>query len=188
MAVSGVTENQGSDPSLLVLAEMALPGARSATRDADVSLVVVAVDDHRPVAVELVRRAFVELLQRDVDRAHDVLLGKVLRRQHLDELSVLLLKQPLHLVPVDRSRHYRPRSRLLRCKRKRHFVDVTPTPVLARLGGANDRMAAFAPMSGRMLVRRRVAASDLPARHAHAQMYPAASDLQALLTAFDVLR
>src|ERR671935_21774 len=164
MAVSGVTENQGSDPSLLVLAEMALPGARSATRDADVSLVVVAVDDHRPVAVELVRRAFVELLQRDVDRAHDVLLGKVLRRQHLDELSVLLLKQPLHL------------------------VDVTPTPVLARLGGANDRMAAFAPMSGRMLVRRRVAASDLPARHAHAQMYPAASDLQALLTAFDVLR
>src|SRR5436309_6231787 len=81
-----------------------------------------------------------------------------------------------------------PRSRLRRRERERHLVEVAPAPVLAGLGGANDRMAALASMRGRVLVRRRVAAADLPARHAHAQMHPAASDLQALLTAVELLR
>src|SRR5438874_12354782 len=40
-------------------------------------------------------------------------------------------------------------------------------------------------MRGRMLVRRRVAAADLPAGHAPAQVNPAAAYLQAFLTPFD---
>jgi hypothetical protein len=39
-----------------------------------------------------------------------------------------------------------------------------------------------------MLVGRVVAAEDLPARHAHAEMDPAAADLQALLAAGNRLR
>src|SRR6266540_3829982 len=72
---------------------------------AEVSLVVVAVDNHRPVAVELARRALVEFLERDVDRADDVLLAELLRRQHLDELGSFLGDQPANLVAVTRSRH-----------------------------------------------------------------------------------
>src|SRR5213080_3066312 len=49
-------------------------------------------------------------------------------------------------------------------------------------------MAALAFVCRCVLVRRGAAAADLPARHAHAQMYPAASDLQALLTAVDLVR
>src|SRR6266511_1504532 len=72
---------------------------------AEVSLVVVAVDNHRPVAVELARRALVEFLERDVDRADDVLLAELLRRQHLDELGSFLGDRPANLVAVNRSRH-----------------------------------------------------------------------------------
>src|SRR6266516_830707 len=79
-------------------------------------------------------------------------------------------------------------ARLRRRERERHLVEVAPAPVLARLCGANDRMATFPLMRGCVLVRRRIAAADLPARHAHPQMHPAASDLQALLTAVDLLR
>ena len=39
-------------------------------------------------------------------------------------------------------------------ERERNFVDVAPAPVLAGLGGANDRMAALALVCGRVLVRR----------------------------------
>src|SRR5205823_10468728 len=41
---------------------------------ARVSLIVVAVDDHRPPALELSSRLAVEFLERDVDRTRQVLL------------------------------------------------------------------------------------------------------------------
>ena len=44
---------------------------------AQVSLGVVAVDDHRPAALELVRRPAVELLERNVDRPWQVHLFEV---------------------------------------------------------------------------------------------------------------
>jgi hypothetical protein len=69
---------------------------------AQVSLVVVAVGDHRPGAVERSRRLAVELLERDVERARQVLVLVLGDRQHLDQLRPLLGDQPLQLVPVDR--------------------------------------------------------------------------------------
>src|SRR5436189_3212863 len=68
-----------------------------------------------------------------------------------------------------------------------HLVEVAPAPVLPRLGGANDRMTGLVRVRGRVPVRRRVAATDLAAAHAHAQMHPARADLQALLTTRDRL-
>src|SRR6266540_1929437 len=72
---------------------------------AHVSLVVVAVDDHRPFSVELASRLPVEFLQRDVDRTGQVLLLELGGRQHLDKLRPLLADQPLQLVAVGRRRH-----------------------------------------------------------------------------------
>src|SRR5262249_3572125 len=72
---------------------------------ADVSLVVVAVDDYRPLAVKFARGALVELLERDVDGAADVFLRVVSRRQHLNELRVPLGDQSANLVSVNRSGH-----------------------------------------------------------------------------------
>src|SRR5580765_168180 len=69
-----------------------------------------------------------------------------------------------------------------------NLVDVAPAPVLAGLRRADDRMAALVGVRGRVLVRRGVAAADLRARHAHAQMHPAAADLQALLATLDLVR
>src|SRR3954470_21355004 len=66
---------------------------------------------------------------------------------------------------------------------ERDLVDVTPAPVLAWLCGADDRVARLVLVRRRVPVRRRVAAADLSARHAHAQMNPAAADLEALLAA-----
>src|ERR1043166_637485 len=43
-------------------------------------------------------------------------------------------------------------------------------------------------MRGRVPVRRRVAAADLAARHAHAEVNPAGADLQAFLAPCDRLR
>src|SRR6266480_2427564 len=80
------------------------------------------------------------------------------------------------------------RSWLVRRESERDFVDVAPAPVLAGLGGADDRMAALIRVRRRVLVRGRVAAADLPALHAHPEVHPAAADLQALLAAFDALR
>jgi len=73
---------------------------------AEVSLVVVAVDDHRPLAVELARRALVELFERDADRADDVFLLEFLRRQHFDQVRVLVGDQAADLVSVNRPRRH----------------------------------------------------------------------------------
>ena len=56
---------------------------------AQVSLIVVAVDDDRPTAVELQSRLAVQLLERDIDSAGDVLLFVLLARKHFDELRAL---------------------------------------------------------------------------------------------------
>src|SRR5439155_16602677 len=68
------------------------------------------------------------------------------------------------------------------------LVHVAPAPVLAALGGADDRMAGLVRVTRRVPVRRRVATADLAAAHAHPQVDPAAADLQALLAAHDRLR
>src|SRR5262245_15638459 len=54
-------------------------------------------------------------------------------------------------------------------------VDVAVTPRLVRLVRANDRMPGFPMMGGRMLARRVVAAADVPALEAEAQMHPNAA-------------
>jgi hypothetical protein len=64
----------------------------------------------------------------------------------------------------------------------RHVVDVAPSPVLARLEGLDNWMAGLLVMGGRVTVRRRVAASDVPAGQAEPQMYPAVPRRKALGT------
>ena len=61
-------------------------------------------------------------------------------------------------------------------------VDVAPPPVLPRLGGAHHRMTGRVEMFARMLVWARIAAPDVAARQAHAQVRPRSlAELVALL-------
>src|SRR3954454_12076069 len=69
---------------------------------------------------------------------------------------------------------------------ERHLVDHAPRPGLARLDRAQDGVFGLAGVPGRVAVRGGVAAADLPAALAHAQMDPLAADLEALLAAGDV--
>src|SRR5439155_4329483 len=71
---------------------------------AHVSLVVVAVDDHRPLPVELPSRHGVERLERDVDRAGKVFVLVLLRRQNFDQLC-RGGGQLLHVLAVDPGQH-----------------------------------------------------------------------------------
>ena len=68
------------------------------------------------------------------------------------------------------------------------LVDHAPAPLLARLGRAKDGVVDRVRVLRGVPVRRRVAAADLPARHAHAQVQPAAADREAILTTCDLLR
>jgi hypothetical protein len=52
------------------------------------------------------------------------------------------------------------------------FVDVAPEPVLTRFEGADNRVLREEEILGGVASRRGVAASDVPARHAQAQVYP----------------
>src|SRR5215813_12526532 len=63
------------------------------------------------------------------------------------------------------------------------FVGVTPHPLFARLEGRNHRMFSRVIMFRRVLVRRRIAASDVPAGQAQSQMQPLASAAQTVFTA-----
>jgi hypothetical protein len=67
----------------------------------EVSLVVVAVDDHRSLRIELRRRGSVERLEWKVQRTGQVLVFEVVFREHLDDLRVLVAAEPLNLVVVD---------------------------------------------------------------------------------------
>src|ERR1700730_7944729 len=65
---------------------------------------------------------------------------------------------------------------------KEEVLGVAPPPVLARLVGADYGMAGVGlPMPGGVTARGVVAATDVPAAHAHAQVHPVAAGLQALL-------
>src|SRR5262249_22967759 len=77
---------------------------------AQVSLIVVAVDDHRPLAVELSGGLAVELFERDVDRSGQVFLFELGDRQHLDQLCARG-EETLHVVSVNRCWHQSPWSR-----------------------------------------------------------------------------
>src|SRR3954470_2355930 len=54
------------------------------------------------------------------------------------------------------------------------LVDVAPAPVLARLDRPHDRVVAVAVVRRRVLVRRGVAARDVPAGEALPQVHPVA--------------
>jgi hypothetical protein len=72
---------------------------------AEVSLIVVAVDDHRPARIERRRRLDVERLQREVERTREVLVVETVRRQNLDELGIFVAAKELELIAVDWCRH-----------------------------------------------------------------------------------
>src|SRR5215467_3666678 len=67
---------------------------------------------------------------------------------------------------------------------EKEFVGVTPHPLLARLEGTNQRMFRRLVMFRRVLVRRRIAAADVPARQTQAQMQPTASAAQTIFAPF----
>src|SRR5437660_7420395 len=60
------------------------------------------------------------------------------------------------------------------------LIRIAPEPLLARLIRADDRVLGGAEMFGCVLSRRVVAAADVPAAGAHAQMDPPAARLEAL--------
>jgi hypothetical protein len=67
---------------------------------AQVSQCIMAVNDHRPLALELMQRLFVQPRQRDVARSWQVLVLINLCRQHLDKLCPRL-EEFLNLLSVD---------------------------------------------------------------------------------------
>ena len=66
-------------------------------------------------------------------------------------------------------------------KLEEELVRVTPSPVLIRLEGLNDRVVGGVEMLGGMLILRIVAAADMPAFKADSQVYPGVADSQAIL-------
>src|SRR4051794_8814714 len=79
---------------------------------------------------------------------------------------------------------YQPSSPIP-CARARLDVDlihIAPAPVFARLERLDDRMASGVEVLGGVLVLRGVAAADVPANQALAQVDPGVPDLQAILT------
>src|SRR5262245_41252510 len=65
---------------------------------------------------------------------------------------------------------------------EKEFVGVTPHPLFARLEGTNRRMFRRVVVLRRVLVRRGVAAADVPASQTQAQMQPTASAAQTIFT------
>jgi len=61
------------------------------------------------------------------------------------------------------------------------LVNVTPAPVLIWLEGLHDRVVGRMEMPGGMRILRLVAAADMPAFKADAQVDPGAADFQAIL-------
>src|SRR3954452_7174534 len=70
----------------------------------------------------------------------------------------------------------------------RDLVRVAPAPLRARLERADQHVLARAGVGGGVLVGRVVAAADVPARQADAQVQPLAAGGEALLAAVDGLR
>src|SRR5258708_7791219 len=63
-------------------------------------------------------------------------------------------------------------------KVEHHLVDKTPSPAFGRVIAFDDRMARLVEMLCGMAVRRVVAAADMAAGPAEAQMQPGRADLQ----------
>src|SRR5579859_5531759 len=63
------------------------------------------------------------------------------------------------------------------------FVDVAPKPVFARLDGLHNRMLGGVKMFGGMLVPGRIAATDVAANLAQAQVHPTVAHLETLFAA-----
>lgn len=61
------------------------------------------------------------------------------------------------------------------------LIDIAPLPGLARLEGTNDRVTGRLKMFGRVFVRRAVAAADVSALQALAQVHPMRPDAQTFL-------
>src|SRR5215470_12427959 len=66
---------------------------------------------------------------------------------------------------------------------EKEFVGVAPHPLFAGLEGTNQRMFRCVVMLRRVLVRRRVAAADVPASQTQAQMQPTAPAAQTIFAA-----
>src|SRR5438552_18200058 len=64
-----------------------------------------------------------------------------------------------------------------------YFVDVAPAPVLTRLGGLHDGVAARVEVFRRVLVLGGVATADVAARQAEPEMHPPVPGRQALRAA-----
>src|ERR1700730_10210554 len=62
-----------------------------------------------------------------------------------------------------------------------NFIDIAPSASFRRIVPFDDVMAGLAKMLGSMTVSRAVAAADMAARPAEAQMHPCRTDLQTLL-------
>ena len=69
-----------------------------------------------------------------------------------------------------------------------YLIDVAPDPVFARLQRLNQGMSGLVEMLGRVLARRSVAASHMPADQADAQVHPPTPCLQTLLAPLGVGR
>ena len=71
------------------------------------------------------------------------------------------------------------------------MVDIAPSPALAPLDRAHDGVICFMEVAGSMFPLRGIAAANMPANKAHAQMYPFAAGLEALFASlserFDIL-
>jgi hypothetical protein len=70
----------------------------------------------------------------------------------------------------------------------KQFIRVAVTPMLVRLEGFDDRVTGRMKMLRCMAVRAGIAAADVPASFAKAQVNPPASRFQAFLTAARSLR
>ena len=66
------------------------------------------------------------------------------------------------------------------------LVDVAPAPGFSRLVGADHRVVGGVEMFGRVLVFRIVAAADVAACQACAQVHPAVAALQAFFAAVGI--
>ena len=68
------------------------------------------------------------------------------------------------------------------------LVDVAPAPVFTGLEGLDNGMASRMEMPGSMLILRGVAAANMPADKALAQVYPGIANFQAILAAISTRR
>ncbi len=64
------------------------------------------------------------------------------------------------------------------------LIDITPAPILARLERFHDGVFGVMEMLGRVLILRRIAAANMAAFQAQAEMNPHVPAFQAFLAAF----